>query len=236
MRKVPPIKKLKQICSKKKKLSSWTEVQFRKVSIYLTKLLLYTPITGNQVTFLSLLIGMIGGLVLSVGTFWSFFVGTLVFIFHNILDLSDGEVARYRKTITFRGQYLARFTHYVVDTSMDIGLVVGTYKLFGSYNILLFGITMVIFGMLIKYASAAYQITTLKIKPNKDPYTLADTLIGRLNIIFLSHEYLTYYIIIATMIDHLLILPHSLLVVLIVTQTIGRLIKFFVMVPMSYFK
>ncbi len=66
---VESIAELRRIC--KKGMDDNTYARFaRKPSIYFTKLLLHTPITGNQTTLLFTLMGIASAALFSLGSVW----------------------------------------------------------------------------------------------------------------------------------------------------------------------
>ena len=66
---VEPVEELKKLCrpSHEEGLLSSFE---RAKSIYITWLLLHTPVTANQVTILSAIFGVAGSFLLAVGSYW----------------------------------------------------------------------------------------------------------------------------------------------------------------------
>lgn len=76
---------------------TFTGKRARFFSIFLTKLFLRTPITPNQMTFLSVLVFFAGvSLFLLQSRGWAVVGAGLVF-FATVLDGCDGEIARFRK-------------------------------------------------------------------------------------------------------------------------------------------
>lgn len=100
----------------------------RKVSIYITWLLLHTPITANGATFLFLLFGVVGALFLAMGSHWSAIVGVFLLQIHILLDFVDGEIARYRKTSSWFGSYLEQLSHNIVYALVYGCMSWGIYK------------------------------------------------------------------------------------------------------------
>ncbi|MCK4554389.1 CDP-alcohol phosphatidyltransferase family protein [Candidatus Parcubacteria bacterium] len=68
-------------------------------SIYFTRLFLYTKITPNQITTLSVLVFFAGISLLLFNDYIINIIGSLVIFFSIVLDGCDGEVARFRKFI-----------------------------------------------------------------------------------------------------------------------------------------
>ena len=91
----------------------------RVLSIYLTRVFLATDMTANQVSILMLLVGIAGAIPFFFGYFW---VGLAVSYLAVLLDASDGEVARYRKTYSLQGIYIDLVNHLVTQELFFLGL------------------------------------------------------------------------------------------------------------------
>ncbi|MFM8752999.1 MAG: CDP-alcohol phosphatidyltransferase family protein [Actinomycetota bacterium] len=96
------------------------DLYLRKISPYLTKLLLNTPITANGVTYLMILTGIsISGTLLIPGL-----TGLLLALFLSQLqmlwDCCDGEIARWRNTQSPKGVFLDRIGHYLTESLIPI--------------------------------------------------------------------------------------------------------------------
>ncbi len=83
-------------------------------SIYVTRILIPTTISPNQITVLSVVTFFIGIYFFFLGTVVMNVVGALVIFFSIVLDGCDGEVARYKKNGSVAG------TLYVEPVSHDI--------------------------------------------------------------------------------------------------------------------
>jgi phosphatidylglycerophosphate synthase len=90
----------------------------RDVSLRFTALFIRTPVTANQLTGLMIVVGLLAA-VAAAAPGWLTgalaFVGVLVYF---MLDLCDGEVARWRKQTSITGVYLDRVGHYVVEAAL----------------------------------------------------------------------------------------------------------------------
>jgi phosphatidylglycerophosphate synthase len=93
----------------------------RRLSIYLTRALLPTGISANGVTWLMLLSGVGAAAVLVWPSWWATLVCVLALNLQILLDCSDGEIARVRKTSSPAGVYLDRVGHYVTEAALPIG-------------------------------------------------------------------------------------------------------------------
>ncbi len=95
-----------------------------------------TPITPNHLTILMIPTGILGGIVLALGTNLAFLIGGLLFVLLNIIDAADGELARYTKRTSEFGDYLDRVAHYATNTALIFGLGVGLYIQTGHFFLL----------------------------------------------------------------------------------------------------
>ena len=147
-KKIPPVKELRKICQTPESAlhDSWYGTNFvRRVSIYLTKFFLYTPITGNQVTILWCIVGITAGILFAFGNYWYSIIGALLLQLLYVLDGTDGEVSRYRGTCSLKGEYLDRLCHNVVYPSIFVGISFGVYANFHSIWAFIFGFSASIF-------------------------------------------------------------------------------------------
>ena len=127
---IETVKELKVICqdSKPEEESGITVKCMRKISIRFTWLFLHTSISPDQITYLSMFAGFLGGVFLSHGTGVSILIGALMFCLFEILDCCDGEVGRYRKNHTMTGNYLDLLAHYLIPPFLFTGLAFGIYQ------------------------------------------------------------------------------------------------------------
>ena len=94
-------------------------------SIYLTYLLVQTPLTANYVTASMFFAGIAGAYFVAAGYFW---LGFLFIYLNLLLDMCDGEVARYKKIRTLNGGYLDLVNHLVTPSLLFFAL---TYQVAG---------------------------------------------------------------------------------------------------------
>lgn len=104
----------------------------RQLSWMLTPFLLRTPIGPNQVTALSLLLGLYGAWVFTEGTFEAGVIGSLFILLCYTLDNCDGEVARARGLASKWGARFDDFTDWAVDTAFFLGLGFGVWNVSGE--------------------------------------------------------------------------------------------------------
>ena len=94
----------------------------RRLSPYLTRLLLRTPITPNGVTWLMIAAGVAAAAVLTLPGVLPAVAAFLLIQLQILLDCSDGELARWRDVRSTAGIYLDRVGHWVTETLLPIAL------------------------------------------------------------------------------------------------------------------
>ena len=101
----------------------WTGTLYmRRISPYLTRLLIPTGISPNGVTWLMILAGSAAGIVLLVPGLPGAVLGALLAQLQMLLDCSDGELARWRNSFSASGIFLDKLGHYVAETLIPLGL------------------------------------------------------------------------------------------------------------------
>jgi phosphatidylglycerophosphate synthase len=98
---------------------------YRPLAFLFVKLIYATNITPNQITILSLSFGIAGGIALSFGTTQSILLAAFLFITFNVLDCSDGQLARLKGNGTEFGRILDGMADYMVSTSAYLGIGFG---------------------------------------------------------------------------------------------------------------
>jgi phosphatidylglycerophosphate synthase len=151
---VESIKELRKICQDPVLESNpwYGQKVARRVSIYFTKLLLYTPITGNQATLLFILIGVVAGLFFIPGGKWPTFIGALILQLWFVFDCVDGEIARYRKQTSLSGVYLDYVSHYIIHPFIFACIAFGAYNAFQDIRAFIFGFLAAISIILVDFS------------------------------------------------------------------------------------
>lgn len=101
----------------------WTaDLYQRRISPYLTRVLLATALTANAVTVLMIVTGAAAGAALLVpgigGALLAAFLGQLQMLW----DCCDGEVARWRQTFSPAGFFLDKLGHTVAESAIPVAL------------------------------------------------------------------------------------------------------------------
>ena len=104
----------------------------KKISFPVTRLLVKTPITPNQITILNLIMGLFGCLLfLSPSWVWQVF-GAFLIQLNSILDGCDGEVARLKVQSSEWGGWLDTMADDILNNVMLFCLVWGVYAQTGQ--------------------------------------------------------------------------------------------------------
>jgi len=113
------------------------DLYLRRISPYLTRLLLKTPITANGVTYLMIATGVSISLALQIPGFTGLFLAFLLSQLQMLWDCCDGEIARWRDTQSPKGVFLDRVGHYLTESLIPIALAWRIGE--GDYELLFLG-------------------------------------------------------------------------------------------------
>jgi len=119
----------------------WLFLQIRKVSIYLTWLLLHTPLSPNAITLLAMGFGVVASVLLAMG---HLIAGLILIQLAIVLDFSDGEVSRYRNQRSKEGSYLDKIYIFLVHPSLFAGITLFEFSVSNQFSILVAGFVNVI--------------------------------------------------------------------------------------------
>ncbi|GGT42999.1 transferase [Streptomyces atratus] len=93
----------------------------REISLHIDPYLVNTKITPNQLTYLMVVVGVIGGAALLIPGLTGAILAVVLFQIYLLLDCVDGEVARWRKQTSITGVYLDRIGHYLCEAALLVG-------------------------------------------------------------------------------------------------------------------
>jgi phosphatidylglycerophosphate synthase len=116
----------------------WTgDLYMRRISPYLTRVLLRAGLSANAVTALMIVTGSASGFALLLPGLWGAALAVLLTQLQMLWDACDGEVARWRGTSSPLGVFLDRVGHYLTEALIPLGLGVraaGGLGLPGGYG------------------------------------------------------------------------------------------------------
>ena len=125
MAQIESLKELNKIVQKPnyKTVGNWMVRNItRDMALPLTWVLLHTPVSANGVTFISLIVGMSGCVLLSLGTESCFLCGAIFLQLWYLFDHVDGQIARYRKQASVTGIFFDYITHHIIHIGVFIGI------------------------------------------------------------------------------------------------------------------
>lgn len=108
--------------------ANYLDTVFSAFSIRLSYLLARTSVTPNQITLASVLVAFLAALLVQSSIYWIRLVGVAVWFAGYVLDLCDGEMARYRNMMTEFGHWFEA----VSDRAKDLVLLAAVTLLAAS--------------------------------------------------------------------------------------------------------
>lgn len=127
METIAQLKNATQTQKRDKEFSSvwWGYVLHRNISIYITYVILrlFPNVTPNFISFLMILVGLSGSVLILFGDVLVQVAGIILVYVSFLLDKVDGEVARYKKEFSLLGMYLDEVYHLLVPTAMLLAFV-----------------------------------------------------------------------------------------------------------------
>ncbi len=94
----------------------------RRLSLRLTRALVPTAVSPNALTALMIPAGLAAALLVSVGHVWAALIALLLVQAQLLLDCADGELARWRRSVSPRGVYLDQIAHYSTEAALPAAL------------------------------------------------------------------------------------------------------------------
>jgi hypothetical protein len=100
-------------------------VLYRPLAFLLVKSIYRTRITPDNLTFAAIIMGFAGGCFYALGLHFSCIIGALFYLLFNILDCSDGQLARLKKNGTSVGRLVDGIADYLATIAVYIGIAIG---------------------------------------------------------------------------------------------------------------
>jgi len=106
-------------------------------SNFFTYFFINASITPNQITGIFFLVGLLSCFLFFSQEYLSIVGAFLLWRLHIILDLCDGEVARYSKQFSFNGAYWDYMIHSVLYPLCFIAISISLFNTFYNHNFLI---------------------------------------------------------------------------------------------------
>ncbi len=98
------------------------DLYLRRISPYLTRILLRLNFSPNAVTWLMILTGLSAALVLLIPSIWGVVLALVLGQLQMLWDCCDGEIARWNKQFSPMGIFLDKLGHYLTEGSIALAL------------------------------------------------------------------------------------------------------------------
>lgn len=138
----------KNLKNMRKKREHLVSLIYRPLTERITKLLLKTNITPNQITLFGIIISLICGIFFSFGNYKNLIIAAILSQLTLVMDLLDGQVARYKNMQTMFGRWYDQIANKIMKFFMVLGATIGVYRITNNPIILVMG-TMAIFNITI---------------------------------------------------------------------------------------
>jgi len=120
----------------------------RATAAYWARILLYTSITGNQVSLIMGILAIISSILFAFGSYGYILTGVILLYLQRNLDDVDGLIARYRGSASMRGIYVDLIISTMTGPLTYMGLTLGVFKMTNSIIFLTFGLLATAFSLL----------------------------------------------------------------------------------------
>ncbi len=129
---------------------------YRPVAFLFVRTVYNTGITPNSITIAAIIMGVTAGCFYSLGQPVYFKIGAFFFLLFNILDCSDGQLARLKKTGTPVGRIIDGISDYIATIAVYLGIAVGfawrsPKPYYWLLMLLLAGLSNIVHGILVDY-------------------------------------------------------------------------------------
>ncbi|MFF2461400.1 CDP-alcohol phosphatidyltransferase family protein [Streptomyces mirabilis] len=151
------LEELREVIHPAGKLESRAEhwagrLYMRSLSLRVTRLMLGTRVSPNQITTVMVFAGVLSGVALVVPGLGGAVLSVLFMQLYLLLDCVDGEVARWRRQFSPLGVYLDRLGAYLADGAVMVGMGIRAAEL-GLNLYLVAGLAAAIGVLLLKSSS-----------------------------------------------------------------------------------
>jgi phosphatidylglycerophosphate synthase len=142
---------------------------YRPLAYLLVKSVYRTKITPDHLTYAAVFVGIAGGCFYASGLHSSCIIGALLYLLFNILDCSDGQLARLKKNGTSVGRLVDGIADYLASVAVYTGIAIGYSKSpeqpsFMLILLFLAGLSTIIQASLVDYYRTRFLDIVLKRK------------------------------------------------------------------------
>lgn len=152
---------------KRKDTSWWARIFSRPLSFMVTYPLINIGVSANAVSIASIFVALLACGLLMMGHPIST-IGVFVFLFWDVLDCVDGNIARVKKTSSLKGEYMDAISGYTAPAFIYLAVGVAAYREPGTlsslgYWIIVIGAVASISDLLSRIIYQKFLVTQLKL-------------------------------------------------------------------------
>src|SRR3989344_4818863 len=137
----------------------------RPFSTRITKVIVDTKITPNQITLLYILLSLLSSYFFLQGSYRELIIGAVILKIAYIFDGVNGELARIRKITSEFGSWFDDFGDRIRESVTFISLAIGLYKVSNDVNVLYLGLLAVANVLLVAFAKSPTLSKNVSTKP-----------------------------------------------------------------------
>jgi len=131
-----------------------TKYFYRKLSRPTARILYKLKFEPNQVTLLSFILGILSGVIFY---YRMFILGLIVLFISEILDCADGDLAKLKKKVSKKGEFLDSYLDRIVEVAVFYGLI-----LTDPSQLMLVGTLALVWSVLVSYARSKAEVIGIK--------------------------------------------------------------------------
>jgi phosphatidylglycerophosphate synthase len=158
---------------------------YRPLGLWFTKLLLPTGIHPNYLTYFMIILAICAAALFVVAQTWSYFLAIIFVFLFQILDCTDGQIARYRNICTKRGWFIDLVHEAIAFPLILFGIGLGVFYKHWNLIYLYAGSLAAIFWLMADYTRHSFERILFESGKHPDHITVTGKIKSKL-------FYLTY--------------------------------------------
>lgn len=160
---------------KRKDTSLWARVFSRPLSFAVTYPLINLGVSANAVSVASIFVALLACGLLMMGDPLST-IGVFIFLFWDVLDCVDGNIARVKKASSLKGEYMDAISGYTAPAFIYLAVGVAAFRKPGimsgiGYWIIVIGAVASLSDLLSRIIYQKFLVTQLKLNAGKKTIT-----------------------------------------------------------------
>ncbi|HEY3353699.1 MAG TPA: CDP-alcohol phosphatidyltransferase family protein [Polyangia bacterium] len=157
----------------------------RPLAYLVARAFVHTPVTPNQITFISAVLGVAAGVFLAIAQPWSLATGAALIVASTVLDCADGQLARMKGTSSLWGRLYDAVADNVVGFVTFLGAAICILRMHGfSIPLILYILVALVCGnyhtMLFDYYKQAWLLMVLPDKGEFEDVPTVEAKLARL--------------------------------------------------------